>query len=31
VPFSPVLEDLYIPSVAQIGAAVRRALAGGSH
>ena len=29
VPFSPVLEDLYIPSAAQIGAAVKRALAGG--
>ncbi|OGA99080.1 MAG: pyruvate dehydrogenase [Burkholderiales bacterium RIFCSPHIGHO2_12_FULL_69_20] len=29
VPFSPVLEDLYIPSAAQIVAAVRRSLAGG--
>jgi pyruvate/2-oxoglutarate/acetoin dehydrogenase E1 component len=27
VPFSPVLEDLYIPSAAQITAAVRRTLA----
>ena len=31
VPFSPVLEDLYIPSAAQIGAAVKRALAAGRH
>lgn len=31
VPFSPVLEDLYIPSAAQITAAVRRTLAGGRH
>jgi pyruvate dehydrogenase E1 component beta subunit len=29
VPFSPVLEDLFIPSAAQIVAAVRRTLAGG--
>ena len=29
VPFSPVLEDLYIPSAAQIVAAVRRTMAGG--
>ncbi len=29
VPFSPVLEDLYIPSAAQIVAAVKRSLAGG--
>jgi pyruvate dehydrogenase E1 component beta subunit len=29
VPFSPVLEDLYIPSAAQIVAAVRRSLGGG--
>lgn len=29
VPFSPVLEDLYIPSAAQIVAAVKRTLAGG--
>lgn len=26
VPFSPVLEDLYIPSAAQIVAAVRRTM-----
>ncbi|MBU6258659.1 MAG: alpha-ketoacid dehydrogenase subunit beta [Burkholderiales bacterium] len=31
VPFSPALEDLYIPSAAQIVAAVRRTLAGGRH
>jgi pyruvate dehydrogenase E1 component beta subunit len=29
VPFSPVLEDLYIPSAAQIAAAVKRSRAGG--
>lgn len=29
VPFSPVLEDLYIPSAAQIVAAVKRSLGGG--
>ncbi|MBK9361806.1 MAG: alpha-ketoacid dehydrogenase subunit beta [Rubrivivax sp.] len=29
VPFSPVLEDLYIPSAAQIVAAVKRTMAGG--
>jgi pyruvate dehydrogenase E1 component beta subunit len=29
VPFSPVLEDLYIPSAAQISAGVKRALPGG--
>lgn len=29
VPFSPVLEDLYIPSAAQIAAAVKRTIAGG--
>ncbi len=31
VPFSPALEDLYIPSAAQIGAGVKRALGGGRH
>ena len=31
VPFSPVLEDLYIPSAAQVVAAVKRSLAGGKH
>jgi len=31
VPFSPVLEDLYIPSAAQISAAVKRTLARGRH
>ena len=31
VPFSPVLEDLYIPSAAQIAAAVKRTMAGGKH
>ena len=31
VPFSPVLEDLYIPSPAQIVAAVKRTLGGGKH
>jgi acetoin:2,6-dichlorophenolindophenol oxidoreductase subunit beta len=31
VPFSPVLEDAYIPSAAQISAAVKRTLAGGRH
>jgi len=31
VPFSPALEDLYIPSAAQIVAAVKRTLAGGKH
>jgi pyruvate dehydrogenase E1 component beta subunit len=32
VPFSPTLEDLYIPSSAQIVAAVRRTLGnGGKH
>ena len=29
VPFSPVLEDLYVPSAAQIADAVKRSLAGG--
>jgi len=29
VPFSPVLEDLYIPSGAQIATAVRKTLQGG--
>lgn len=29
VPFSPVLEDLYIPSAAHVAAAVKRTLAGG--
>lgn len=31
VPFSPVLEDLFIPSAAQIAAAVKRSRAGGKH
>jgi pyruvate dehydrogenase E1 component beta subunit len=31
VPFSPVLEDAYIPSAAQIVAAVKRTLAGARH
>jgi pyruvate/2-oxoglutarate/acetoin dehydrogenase E1 component len=31
VPFSPVLEDLYIPSAAQIAAAAKRTMAGGKH
>ena len=31
VPFSPTLEDLYIPSSAQIADAVRRTLKGGKH
>lgn len=31
VPFSPALEDLYLPSGAQIAAAVRKTLAGGKH
>jgi pyruvate dehydrogenase E1 component beta subunit len=31
VPFSPVLEDLYIPSGTQIAEAVRRTLKAGSH
>jgi acetoin:2,6-dichlorophenolindophenol oxidoreductase subunit beta len=31
VPFSPVLEDAYVPSAAQIAAAVKRTLAGGKH
>ena len=31
VPFSPPLEDLYIPSAAQIAAAVKRTMAGGRH
>jgi pyruvate dehydrogenase E1 component beta subunit len=31
VPFSPALEDLYIPGAAQIAAAVKRTLAGGRH
>ena len=31
VPFSPALEDLYIPSAAQIVAAVKRSLGGGRH
>ncbi|MFZ2650876.1 MAG: alpha-ketoacid dehydrogenase subunit beta [Burkholderiaceae bacterium] len=31
VPFSPVLEDLYIPSAIQIVAAVKRSRAGGKH
>jgi len=29
VPFSPALEDLFIPSGAQIAAAVKRSMAGG--
>ena len=31
VPFSPVLEDLYIPSAAQVVAAVKKTMAGGRH
>jgi pyruvate/2-oxoglutarate/acetoin dehydrogenase E1 component len=31
VPFSPVLEDTYLPGAAQIAAAVKRTLAGGRH
>ena len=31
VPFAPVLEDLYIPSAAQIAAAVKRSRSGGKH
>ena len=31
VPFSPALEDLFIPSAAQIAAAVKRSRAGGKH
>jgi pyruvate/2-oxoglutarate/acetoin dehydrogenase E1 component len=31
VPFSPTLEDLYLPSAAQIADAVRRTLQGGTH
>lgn len=31
VPFSPALEDLYIPSAAQVAEAVRRTLKGGKH
>jgi pyruvate dehydrogenase E1 component beta subunit len=31
VPFSPALEDLYIPSAAQIGAAAHRTLGKGAH
>ena len=31
VPFSPTLEDLYIPSAAQVADAVRRTLKGGKH
>jgi pyruvate dehydrogenase E1 component beta subunit len=31
VPFTPVLEDLYIPSAAHIAAAVKRSRAGGKH
>jgi pyruvate dehydrogenase E1 component beta subunit len=31
VPFSPVLEDLYIPAAAQIAAAVKRSRNGGKH
>jgi pyruvate dehydrogenase E1 component beta subunit len=31
VPFSPVLEDAYIPSAAQIAAAVKRTISGGKH
>ena len=31
VPFSPPLEDLYIPSAAQVAAAVRKTLKGGRH
>jgi pyruvate dehydrogenase E1 component beta subunit len=31
VPFSPVLEDAYIPGALQIAAAVKRTLAGGRH
>jgi len=30
VPFTPALEDLYIPSAAKIEAAVRRVMAGGT-
>jgi pyruvate dehydrogenase E1 component beta subunit len=31
VPFSPALEDLYIPSGAQVADAVRKTLKGGKH
>ncbi|MFA7322580.1 MAG: alpha-ketoacid dehydrogenase subunit beta [Dokdonella sp.] len=31
VPFSPALEDLYIPSAAQVAVAVRKTLKGGKH
>jgi pyruvate dehydrogenase E1 component beta subunit len=31
VPFSPVLEDAYIPGASQIAAAVKRTMAGGKH
>jgi len=31
VPFSPALEDIYIPSAAQIAAAARRTLGKGAH
>jgi acetoin:2,6-dichlorophenolindophenol oxidoreductase subunit beta len=31
VPFSPTLEDLYIPSAAAVQAAVKRTMAGGRH
>ena len=31
VPFSPTLEDMYIPSAGQIADAVRRTLKGGKH
>jgi len=31
VPFSPVLEDLYVPSAAQVVEAVKRTMAGGRH
>ena len=31
VPFSPVLEDLYIPSATQVADAVRRVMKGGRH
>ena len=31
VPFTPVLEDLYIPGAAQIAAAVKASIAGGRH
>jgi pyruvate dehydrogenase E1 component beta subunit len=31
VPFSPTLEDLYIPSAAHIVAAARKTMQGGKH